>query len=84
MEQAGLSGWATYDLLKSNAERDDINEHWTQGRRRELSISLIREIHKIGEALNLHLTNFGPRGYLPIPPRDNNLETVRPFMEAPQ
>jgi hypothetical protein len=83
MEQSGLSNLGTYFSLKSYAEKGDSTEFWTRERRRTLSTELVRATHTIGESLNGHFFQRGPRGYLPMPPRPENEVTLKAFFQAP-
>jgi hypothetical protein len=83
MEQSGLSNLGIYFSLKSYAEKGDSAEFWTRELRKALSAELVKAAHDIGENLNGHLFQRGPRGYLPLPPRPENEATLKPFFQAP-
>jgi hypothetical protein len=83
MEQSGLADLRIYFSLKSYAEKGDSPEYWTRERRKTLSAELVKAAHDIGENLNGHLFQSGPRGYIPLPPRAENEATLTRFFQAP-
>jgi hypothetical protein len=82
MEQAGLSDHFFYRRLKRAVEDSDKGtDYWTDSRRHKMAVDLVRSAQEIGEHLNAHVKEHGPKGtYMPLPPRPSNQRILASFM----
>jgi hypothetical protein len=87
LEQSGLcrSPEGTYNKLRDNAkiakDMSDNPDYWTQQRRQELAVVLLKSAHDLGLLMNNIVLSVGPKGYFPLPPRPGvNDEAIAAFL----